>query len=129
MSFAWSFLHVGQSMTANLFHSTSAVSGPKAARRLSERIVGWAFCSCILLACGTFTFRCVSVSLCLCMDRLSRGRAKEGVLGVGVGVFLGGVTHAIGGCAGHLHLAIAAPAVCFVGIMHMLGSECLLLAG
>lgn len=58
MSFAWSFLHVGQSMTANLFHSISAVSGPKAARRLSERIVGWAFCSCILLACGTFTFRC-----------------------------------------------------------------------
>jgi hypothetical protein len=58
MSFAWSFLHVGQSMTANLFHSTSAVSGPKAARRLSERIVGWAMCSCILLACGTFTFRC-----------------------------------------------------------------------
>jgi hypothetical protein len=59
MSFAWSFLHVGQSMTANLFHSTSAVSGPKAARRLSERIVGWAMCSCIVLACGTFTFRSV----------------------------------------------------------------------
>jgi hypothetical protein len=59
MSFAWSFLHVGQSMTANLFHSTSAVSGPKAARRLSERIVGWAMCSCIFLACGTFAYRWV----------------------------------------------------------------------
>jgi hypothetical protein len=59
MSFAWSFLHVGQSMTANLFHSTTAVSGPKAARRLSERIVGWAMCSCIVLACGTYTFRYV----------------------------------------------------------------------
>ena len=61
MSFAWSFLHVGQSMTANLFHSTSAVSGPKAARRLSERVVGWAMCSCIFLACGTFAYRCVAL--------------------------------------------------------------------
>lgn len=57
MSFAWSFLHVGQSMTANLFHSKSALSGPKAARRLSERIVSWAMCSCLVLALGTWTFR------------------------------------------------------------------------
>jgi hypothetical protein len=59
MSIAWSFLHVGQSMTANLFHSTAPGGGPAAARLLSQRIVSWAAASCLLLALGTFAFRCV----------------------------------------------------------------------
>jgi hypothetical protein len=82
MSFAWSFLHVGQSMTANLFHSTSAVSGPKAARRLSERIVCWAMCSCIVLAFGTFTFRYVTYAVHVC---LSNSRSYDWVVSLYVG--------------------------------------------
>lgn len=59
MSFAWSFLHVGQSMTANLFHSTAPGGGPQAARLLSQRIISWALTSCVMLACGTYMMRCV----------------------------------------------------------------------
>lgn len=66
MSFAWSFLHVGQSMTANVFHAAPAAGGgPRAARRLATRIVRWAAVSCAVLAmltyhnrqllCGLFT--------------------------------------------------------------------------
>jgi hypothetical protein len=59
MSFAWSFLHVGQSMTANVFHASPASGGgPKAARRLATRIVGWAAASCMLLALATYHNRC-----------------------------------------------------------------------
>lgn len=39
MSVAWSFLHVGQSMVANLYHTPAGV---KAARKLALRIVRWA---------------------------------------------------------------------------------------
>jgi hypothetical protein len=59
MSFAWSFLHVGQSMTANVFHASAAAGGgPRAARRLARRIVGWAAASCMLLALATYHNRC-----------------------------------------------------------------------
>jgi hypothetical protein len=59
MSFAWSFLHVGQSMTANVFHAAPASGGgPKAARRLAQRIVGWSAGSCIMLALATYHNRC-----------------------------------------------------------------------
>jgi hypothetical protein len=61
MSFAWSFLHVGQSMTANVFHASAASGGgPKAARRLVRCIVGWAAASCMLLALATYHNRCAS---------------------------------------------------------------------
>ncbi|WIA21753.1 hypothetical protein OEZ85_000915 [Tetradesmus obliquus] len=55
MSFAWSFLHVGQSMTANVFHAAPAAGGgPRAARRLATRIVRWAAVSCAVLAMLTY---------------------------------------------------------------------------
>lgn len=54
MSVAWSFLHVGQSMVANVFHSTE---GPKAARKLAQRIIFWGAFLSINLAILTFGFR------------------------------------------------------------------------
>jgi Na+-driven multidrug efflux pump len=57
MSFAWSFLHIGQSMTANLFHSSAPGAGPKAARVLSSRIIAWGVASSTTLALGTYACR------------------------------------------------------------------------
>jgi hypothetical protein len=73
MSFAWSFLHVGQSMTANVFHASAASGGgPKAARRLAKRIVGWAAGSCVMLALLTYHNRCAGLHHTICCATLLR---------------------------------------------------------
>lgn len=69
MSFAWSFLHVGQSMTANVFHAAPAAGGgPRAARRLATRIVRWAAVSCAVLAMLTYHNRCGDKDCLLWLD-------------------------------------------------------------